>query len=567
MNGLIRVARGEDPADLLFTGARIVNVFTGRIEEGDVAVTADRIAGVGGYTEAAEVVDLEGRYLVPALLNGHVHPESSMLHPSRYAEVLVPLGIGGVVTDLHEIANVKGLEGAKFFLDAVRELPLDIHFMVPSCVPATHMETAGAEIDAKGIAEALSWPEAVGLGEVMNFPGVIHEDPMVIKKLGAAAGRVLDGHAPGLGGNDLNAYRAAGIDSDHECTRLEEAREKLARGMYIMIREGSSEKNLEDLLPLVDDRTWKRCLFVVDDRNCGDLQRDGDIDAVVRKAIALGLDPVRAIAMATINTAERFRLHDRGAVAPGYRADLAVLDDLEDFRVHSVYHQGRLVARDGQPLFEAPPVDDAGMRDSMNPAPLTLEDLAIPASGWHHPVIGIIPGQIVTEKLQMEPTVHEGSIAADTERDLLKLVVVERHRGTGNVGKGLVRGMGLQRGALATSVGHDSHNIIAIGTRDSDLLHAVEEVGRLGGGLVAVSGGQRLATLPLPLAGLLSDQPLATVVEQHERVEAAARELGAAIEAPFDMLSFLALAVIPELKLTDLGLVDVTEFRLLDREG
>jgi len=567
MKELISVARGHTRADLVLANARIVNTFSGEVEKGDVAICGERIAGVGRYRDADDVIDLSGRFVSPALINGHIHPESSMLHISRYAEAVVPRGVSGLVTDLHEITNVKGLEGARYILDCARSLPLDLYFMVPSCVPATHLETAGARLTADDISTALSWRESAGLGEMMNYPGVLSGDDAVLAKIEAAAGRVIDGHGPGVSGKDLNAYIACGIDSDHESISLEEAREKLHRGMYVMIREGSSEKNLEELLPLVTDRTYKRCLFVVDDRNCADLLRDGEIDAVVRKAVTMGMDPVRAVQLATINPAERFNLESVGAVAPGYYANLVVTDDPARFEAAMVFYRGNLVAEEGEPLFTPPPPNahlHAAMTRSMNVKPFKMEALSIPAGGWSHPVIGIVPGQIVTRKLARKAKVEHGYVVSDTERDILKLAVVERHRVTGNIGLGLVNGFGLKRGALASSIGHDSHNIISVGTDDGDMYAAIREVERLGGGIVAAAGGEILGALPLPVAGLLSDEPLATGVENLEELEAIAGELGTGLDAPFDTLSFLALPVIPELRLTDKGLVDVQEFKLLD---
>jgi len=566
MSNLFEVARGERPADLLLLNARIVNTLSGEIEEGNVAVAGDRIAGIGPYQDAAEVRNLNGRYLVPGLINGHIHPESSMLHPARYAEAVVPRGVSGIVTDLHEISNVSGLDGARWMLDVWRHLPLDVYFMVPSCVPATHLETAGAEVTADDIATALDWKEAIGLGEVMNYPGVIHADGTVHDKLGRAAGRVIDGHAPGVGGLDLNAYIAAGIDSDHESTSLPEALEKLRRGMYVMIREGSSEKNLEDLIYLVTDHTWPRCLFVVDDRSASDLLRDGDIDAVVRKAISLGLDPVRAIQLATINPVRRLGLRGIGAIAPGYFANFCVMEDLANFRAGEVFHRGAVVARDGGLLGEAlhEEEDEQQVRGTMRVKPFTIEDLRIPVEQSDLPIIEVIPDQIVTGRLEEAPTVEGDSVVADPDRDLAKLVVVERHQATGNIGRAIVRGTGLKRGALASSIGHDSHNIIAVGMSDADLLLAVRETERLGGGLVAVAKGEILGSLPLPIAGLLSDEPLATVVEKHEALKTIAADLGSGLPHPFATLSFLALPVIPALKLTDRGLVDVNAFRLID---
>ncbi|HUW44190.1 MAG TPA: amidohydrolase family protein, partial [Dehalococcoidia bacterium] len=353
---LISVARGEIPADLLLKNARIVNTFIGEIEQADVAICGDRIAGVGDYDKAKEVIDLQGEFLAPGLINGHTHIESSMLHPARYAQAVVPRGTLAVVTDLHEIANVCGSEGIKFVTDLARKLPLDMLFMAPSCVPATHLETSGAQINSKEVKKILAHPNIIGLGEMMNFPGVVSGDEEVLQKIGASKGKVIDGHAPGLAGKELNAYLSAGILSDHESTTLEEGKEKLRRGMYLMIREGSSEKNLDALLPLVTDNTYKRCFFVVDDRNCSDLLREGDIDAVVRKAIDRGLEPIRAIQMATINAADYFRLHDRGGIGPGYIANLITITDLAKLEIDMVFYQGKLVARQGKPLFPLPPV-------------------------------------------------------------------------------------------------------------------------------------------------------------------------------------------------------------------
>jgi adenine deaminase len=560
---LISVARGEAPADLLLKNARIVNTFIGEIEQGDVAMYGDRIAGVGDYDEAKEVVDLQGQFLAPGFINGHTHIESSMLHPSRYAQAVVPRGTLAVVTDLHEIANVCGTEGIKFVTDLARKLPLDMLFMAPSCVPATNLETSGARISSKEVRKILAHPKIIGLGEMMNFPGVIGGDEEVLKKISAAKGMVIDGHAPGLAGKELSAYLSAGILSDHESTTLEEGEEKLRRGMYLMIREGSSEKNLDALLPLVTDNTYRRCFFVVDDRSCFDLLREGDIDAVVRKAINRGLEPVRAIQMATINAAEYFRLHDRGGIGPGYIANLVTITDLAQLEIGMVFYKGRLVARQGKPLFPFPPVT-VELKDTVRIKSPTAQSLKIAPAGETYSVIQIVPGQIVTKKVVEKIQVVNGVVACDLERDILKLVVVERHKASGNIGVGLVKGFGLKKGALASSVAHDSHNIIAVGADDLDILKAIEEINRLQGGLVVCANLEILASLPLPIAGLLSPEPLDIVVSQYEIVERAAASLGNLPPAPFAILSFLALPVIPELRLTDLGLVDVVQFKLID---
>ena len=563
---LISVAKGERPADLILANARVVNTFTGEVETGNVAIYGGLIAGVGDYREAKEVIDLTGRYVAPGLIDGHVHLESSMLDVSQYARAVVPRGTLGIVTDLHEIANVCGIPGMKYVLDCARRLPLDLFLMAPSCVPATHLETSGATITTEDIRRILRGRGVIGLGEVMNFPGVIGGDPTVLSKIEMAKGKAIDGHAPGVSGRDLNAYITAGIHSDHESVSLAEAREKLAKGMYIMIREGSAEKNLEALLPLVTDKTYKRCLLVVDDRSCADLLRDGDIDAVVRKAIRLGLDPVRAIQLATINPAEYFRLDRLGAVAPGYYANLVVLDDLAAFKVDMVFHRGRLVARKGEALFEPCRSDRKGVTDTVNIKPFAVEALRLKAAGETKPVIEIVPGQIGTRKTIERVKVEGGFVVPDvlpSGEDILKLVVVERHKATGNIGVGLVKGFGLKKGALASSIAHDSHNIIAAGANDDDIYLAVKEIERLQGGLAAVADCRVLASLGLPIAGLLSDEPLEEVVKKVEKLEKVARQLGSTLPSPFATLSFLALPVIPELKLTDLGLVDVNEFKLI----
>ena len=560
---LIAVARGDIPADLILKNARIINTSVGIIEEGNVAVYKGKIAGIGDYVEAKQIIDLKGSYLAPGLINGHTHIESSMLHPAYYAQAVVPRGTSSIITDLHEIANVAGLDGMRFAIDWARRLPLDMFFMVPSCVPATHMETSGAEITEVDIKKALRWRNVIGLGEVMNFPGVINGTEQVLNKLLAAHNRVIDGHAPGVSNKYLNAYLAAGIRSDHESTSRKEGEEKLKRGMYLMIREGSSEKNLDELLSLVTDRTYKRCLFVVDDRNCSDLLREGDIDAVVRKAIQRGLDPIKAIQLTTINPAEYFRLYDRGVIAPGYIANLITITDLSKLEINMVFYKGNLVAREGKSLVSLPEISAKELDKSMHIKPFRKKTLELKAKGDNFPIIEIVPGQITTRKRIAKVQTQQGIIVPNSETDILKLVVVERHKATGNIGVGMTKGFGLKRGALASSIAHDSHNIVAVGTNDADLFTAIKEVERLHGGLVVCADGKIVAALPLPIAGLLSPAPLKVVVEQFERVEQAAITLGNLPPAPFAILSFVALPVIPEIRLTDLGLVDVLAFKLI----
>lgn len=550
LHTLIDVAQGNTPADLVLRGGRVVNSFSGEIEAVAVAVSGGRIAGLsadpGRYAGARETLDLDGRFLTPAFIDAHIHLESTQLWVGEFARVAVPRGTGAVVADPHEIANVLGLAGMRALMDGAHGLPFSAFFVVPSCVPASPRETSGATLDAAAITPALDWPGVVGLGELMNFPGVLAADPDVLAKIAAAHARGLpiDGHAPGVG-------------ADHESATLAEAREKLRRGLTIMIREGSTARNLDALLPLVTAETEGRCTFVSDDREAATLLRDGHLDAILRRAVARGLDPLRALRLVTINPARFWRLDGLGAVAPGYHADLVALDDLRDFRVALTFHRGRLVARDGAPLFDAPHAPPASLRGTVRVAPLGPDALRLPDPGGALPIVGALPGQIVTERIMERPTVRDGEVIADPARDLLKIAVVERHRATGNVGVGLVRGFGLRRGALASSVGHDAHNITAIGASDADIRAAIAAIVALDGGIVAVADGQTLAALPLPLAGLLADLPAHEVAARHHALEEAARALGCTAPAPFALLSFMPLSVIPAIRVTDQGIVEL----------
>lgn len=566
MNNLkkfISIAKGESPADLILANAKVVNTFNGEIENANIAIFNGMVAGVGDYKQAKEIIDLEGKYVAPGLINGHVHVESSMLDIGQYARAIVPHGTSVIVTDLHEIANVSGMAGIKYVLAYARRLPLDLFLMAPSCVPATHLETSGAALGPEDIKKILRFRECIGLGEVMNYPGVLFGDDTMLSKIKSAQGKIIDGHAPGVSGKNLNAYIGAGIHSDHESVALAEAMEKLRRGMYIMIREGSTEKNLEALLPLVTDKTYPRCFFVVDDRHAEDILNDGDIDAVVRKAIRLGLEPMRAIQMATINAANYFRLDKLGAVAPGYFANFIILDDLKSFQVKTVYYHGKKVAENGSPLFNLPKAPANQLNRTVNVKPFTIDALKLKAKGDTSFVIEIVPGQIVNRKKSVKVNIKDGLIQPDTARDILKAVVVERHKATGNIGLGLVTGFGLKKGALASSTAHDSHNIVAVGASDEDIFTAIKEIERLQGGIVVAAGGQILGRLPTPIAGLLSEEPLEKVVSALTELQEIARQLGCVLPAPFATLSFMALPVIPELRLTDLGLVDVNEFKLI----
>ena len=561
---LISVARGDEPGDLLFTNGRVVNTFTGEVEETAVAVAEGKIAGLGDYRSGRQVVDLAGRFLVPGLVDGHVHLESSLLHVNEYARAVLPHGTTAVVTDLHEIANVAGLPGIRYIMECARRVPMDIYFTAPSCVPSSDLETAGARIGAEDVRRILRWKNVVGLGEMMEFSRVIRGEAAVLEKLRAVRSGPRDGHAPGVTGKELNAYLAPLIGSDHESTQLVEGLEKLRRGQYLMIREGSAERNLEALLPLVTDQTFHRCILVVDDRDPLDIYQDGDMDAIIRKAIGLGLDPIRAIRMATLNPATYFRLEGIGGIAPGYWANLLVVSDLSRFQVDEVYHRGRLAAREGKATFQVHLPRPNSITHSVNIKPVSQEDLALRVDHSDEiPAIQVVPGQIITRRAMVSPARRNGAVVPDPARDLLKLAVIERHRGTGNVGVGLITGLGLKSGAIGSSMAHDSHNIIVAGASDEDILAVVREIEANQGGLACAEGGRILASLPLPVAGLLSQEPLETVVGQMRALEEAARGLGCQVPSPFSVLSFMALAVIPELKLTDLGLVDVAEERII----
>jgi adenine deaminase len=535
-----------------------VNVFSGDIMEDHVAISNERIVGFGKYS-AHKTIDLEGKYLGPGLIDGHVHIESSLLSVPEYARAVVPLGTTAVIADPHEIANVMGLDGIRYMLDSSRDLPLDVYIMLPSCVPASHLETAGARLTASDLSILIDEERILGVGEMMNFPSVLKGDPGTLEKIEVAGRRVIDGHAPGLTGKPLSSYISAGIRSDHECTTVEEAEEKLRKGMHIMIREASPARNLKTLLPLVNTRNSRRFSFVSDDWHPVDLVDEGHIDNMVRTAVNMGVDPVAAIQMATMNTAEYFRLGYIGAVAPGYQADLIVFDTPRDFKVLKVIKRGQVVAEKGRLVspLEAP---DVHLRSSINVARLDAGDLGIEAEGDEIRVIEVIPDQIVTKERIEKAAVRDGLAVADPGRDLLKIAVIERHLASGNIGLGFVNGFGLKRGAIASSVAHDSHNLVVVGTNDRDMVCAIEEIIRIRGGLVAVVDGKALCALPLEIAGLMSSEPFERVVHMKRGLLSATEKMGCGLERPFMTLSFMALPVIPQLKLTDMGLVDVGLF-------
>jgi len=556
----VDIAAGRKPADLVLKNGRIVNVLSCEIHEGDVAIAGDRIVGIGSY-EGREEVDLKGQYVCPGFIDGHVHIESSMLTVPEFAKLVVTRGTVAVVTDPHEIANVMGAEGIRFMLSSSKYCPIFVFMMVSPCVPASPFESSGAELSALDLLPFLGDRWVLGLAEMMDYRGVAAGQPECLDKLKIVNRHPVDGHAPGLSGRELCAYIAAGVRSDHECTTVEEAREKLRLGMHIMIREGSHARDLEALLPLVRPDTVDRFMFVTDDKDVEDLLGEGHIDHMVRRAIAAGVHPVHAIRMASYNTARYFGLDDLGAVAPGMLASLAVLEDLERCRVRRVYHCGRLVAEDGVAIdrdaaLRRPQI----LRSSINVHWLEPGHFAIRAPhdgecSVH--VIEVREGRIETGRSIERLRVIGGELHADPQRDLCKVAVIERHQASGNIGLGLVRGFGLSAGALASSVGHDSHNLVVVGTNDPDLLAAAVQVVKMRGGLCAVRDGRVLAEVPLPVAGLISELDAPSLSARLRRLHEATRDLDVRLRRPFMALSFLTLSVIGALKITDRGLVDV----------
>jgi adenine deaminase len=563
----IRVASGDGMADLLIKNGRVVDVFSGEIEKKDVSVFEGVIVGFGDY-RAREIIDVKGDFLCPGLIDGHVHIESSMVTIPEFARAVLPNGTTSVVIDPHEIANVLGREGIRFMAKSAKGVPLNVFIMIPSCVPATHMETSGATLKAADLGPLLKEPWAIGLAEMMNFPGVIFRDPEVLKKIEIAKGKRIDGHAPMLSGKGLYAYLTAGIRSDHECTTPKEAMEKLKNGMWIMIREGTTARNLRSLISLVHPKNSRRFFFVTDDRHPKELLEKGHIDSMVRQAVQWGLDPILAIQMATLNAAEYFRLDELGAIAPGYRADIISFDHLGRFQIKKVFKDGKLVAENGKML--SPPTHrrkSSNVNGSVRIKSLKKDALLLRSDQSLAKIIQLIPDQIVTKKVMKRVLLKDGVAHPNVKEDILKIAVVERHKATGNIGIGFVQGFGLKTGAIGSSVAHDSHNIVLVGTNDADMLKAVEVIQAMKGGLVAVLEGKVLASLSLPIAGLMSEASVAQVDLQLAALLRAAKNLGCKIPDPFMTLSFLSLPVIPELKITDRGLVDVNQFKFVSLFG
>jgi adenine deaminase len=558
----IFAANKQTEADLVIRNAKIVNVFTKELSEGDIAIMDGVIVGIGEY-EGKEEIDAEGRYICPGLIDAHVHIESSMVTPHQFSQVVLPHGVTTVITDPHEIANVCGSEGIDYMLNDSEQTMLEVIVMLPSCVPATSFENSGAKLESEDLRPFISHKRVRGLAEVMDFPSVLQGTDGMLDKL--LLSRQIDGHAAGLKENDINVYRAAGILTDHECVTKEELLQRLERGMYVMLREGSVAKNLSALLEGVNENNAHRCLFCTDDKHLDDLIEEGSIDYNVRVAIQHGLNPITAISMASFYAAQCYGLHTKGAIAPGYDADFILLDDLEDFTIYEVYKKGKLAAANGRyagPSFQRASSDK--MRDTVNVSPYAEHDLRIPlGKNAKANIIGINPNSLITNHLtERADTSEDGCFLPNTEKDLLKIVVMERHRATGNIGLGVVKGLGLKSGAIATTIAHDSHNVIAVGTNDEDISAAIESLKRMGGGLALAKEGKVLAELPLAVAGLMSEKNHEEVYEEIKHIDAGLSQLGAPADFnAFLTLSFLSLPVIPHLKLTDRGLFDMSAFR------
>ena len=568
MGNIINVARGLEKADLVIKNANIVNVLSEEIYKGDIAIVDGVIAGIGENYSGEKEIDVNGAFVSPSFIDGHVHLESAMMLPKEFASVVLPAGTTTVIIDPHEISNVLGLHGISFMHEAVKNLPMDVYTMLPSCVPATPFETSGFDLNSYDLSLLIDKPWVLGLAEMMNFPGVLNLDNNVMAKLELAKSKEkrIDGHAPYLSGKDLCAYVASGVKSDHECTTPEEAIERIRLGMYVMIREGTAAKDLDALLPVLKNCNTRKCIFVTDDRHPSDLKEH--INGMVRRAVEAGVDPIKAIQVASLNTAEYFGLQNLGAIAPGYKADLLVLPDLKSFKPDIVMKNGNVIAHNGKLAIEIPQGEALAVRNSVNVRWITPEDFKIsvnePDGKIGVKALEVIPHQLITKSVETEALVEDGNAISNIENDTLKICVIERHRATGNIGKGFVKGFNLKCGAIASTVAHDSHNMIVIGTNDADMYTAAVALIKCKGGKVVVKDGEIISELALPIAGLMSDREFDYVVDKCEELNQAAHSIGCELNDPFMTMGFLSLPVIPELKITDKGVFDTNKFDFID---
>ncbi len=557
IEGIIKTAKGVEEADLVIKNAQIINVLSEEIYTADIAIKDGIIAGIENNYKGKNEIDAKGKYVSPSFIDGHVHIESSMLQPSEYAKMVVPTGTTTIVADPHEISNVIGLHGISFMREASKNLPLDIYMTLPSCVPATPYETSGFELNSYDLSLLIDSPWVLGLAEMMNYPGVVNLDKEVLSKIKLALEKRkrIDGHAPYLSGKDLCAYVASGVSSDHECTNPSEAIEKLRLGMYLMVREGSAAKDLDTLIPVLKEFPTRKCIFVTDDRYPSALKEH--INMMVRRAVEKGINPIKAIQMASINTAEYFGLKNLGAIAPGYKADLLLLDNLETFKPQTVIKNGNIVAQNGKITTNIDSKNISSLRGTVNIRWLEKEDIKIKALSNKVKTIEVTDGQLVTKCIEGKINIQDGYAQSNLDEDILKILVIERHKASGNIGKGFVKGFGLKSGAIASTVAHDSHNMIVIGTNDDDMFKAIKELVKSQGGKVIVKDGEVLAKLELPIAGIMSEESSDTVIRKSEELKNAEKLIGCSLQEPFMTMAFLSLSVIPELKLTDKGLMDV----------
>ena len=567
MSNIINVARGLEKADLVIKNANIVNVLSEEIHKGDIAICDGVIAGIGENYSGEKEIDINGAYVTPSFIDGHVHLESTMMLPKEFAKTVLPAGTTTVIIDPHEISNVLGLHGISFMHEAVKDLPMNVYTMLPSCVPATPFETSGFDLNSYDLSLLIDKPWVLGIAEMMNFPGVLNLDKNVMAKLELAKsrGKRIDGHAPYLSGKDLCGYIASGVKSDHECTTPEEAIEKLRLGVYVMIREGTAAKDLDALIPVLKTSNTRKCIFVTDDRHPADLKEH--INGMVRRVVEAGVDPIKAVQVASLNTAEYFGLKDLGAIAPGYKADLLVFPDLKTFKPDIVLKDGQVVAQDGKLAVEITENDAIATRNSVNVRWITMDDFKIQTEGdgvKKVRALEVIPHQLITKSVMSDVKVVDGNAVSNVETDTLKICVIERHRATGNIGKGFVKGFNLKCGAIASTVAHDSHNMIVIGTNDFDMYTAAVALIKCQGGKVVVKDGEIISQLPLPIAGLMSDKEFDFVVEKCDELNKAAHSIGCKLEDPFMTMGFLSLPVIPELKITDKGVFDTNKFDFVD---